>query len=79
MAFYTSVLQGLIEELQQAHQDCRNSNNTPDIFQVGDIFKDYVQVYPNAKKGVLPKLSYQEQGPFLIIKDCGSNFYYIHI
>ena len=39
------------------------------------MIKDHVQVRSRSKKGLLQKLSYWSQGPFLIIKDYGSNFF----
>ena len=74
-----SVTQVLIEEFWQAYWDRWNSNMTPDQFKVRNIIKSHVQVYSNAEKEVVQKLSYWARGPFRIIKYTGSDSYGIQL
>jgi len=69
--FALSIVQILVEEQRQPHQDRHNKNKTPAAFKVGDIVKAHVQVQSNASKGQVGKLSYQARGPFKIISDLG--------
>lgn len=65
--FALSIVQILVEERRQSHQDHHNKNKTQPSFKVGDIVKAHVQVQSNAAKGQVGKLSYQARGPFKII------------
>lgn len=69
--FALSIVQILVEERRQSHQDRHNKNKTQPSFKVGDIVKAHVQVQSNAAKGQVGKLSYQARGPFKIITDLG--------
>ena len=69
--FALSIVQILVEERRQSHQDHHNKDKVPAAFKVGNIVKDHVQVQSNAAKGQVGKLSYQPQGPFKIISDLG--------
>ena len=69
--FALSIVQILVEERRQSHQDRHNKDKTPAAFKVGDIVKAHVQVQSNASKGQVGKLSYQARGPFKIITDLG--------
>ena len=69
--FALSIVQILVEERRQSHQDRHNKDKTQPQFQVGDIVKAHVQVQSNAAKGQVGKLSYQARGPFKIITDLG--------
>lgn len=64
-----SILQIIVEERRQPHQDHHNKDKTKPPFKIGDIVKAHVQVQSNAAKGQVGKLSYQARGPFKIISD----------
>ena len=64
--FATAVLQVLVEERRTAYHTRHNSQRAAKSFRVGDVVKIHVQVYSNAAKGVVGKLSYQGKGPFQI-------------
>ena len=69
--FALSIVQILVKERQQSHQDHHNKDKVPAAFKVGDIVKAHVQVQSNAAKRQVRKLSYQARGPLKIISDLG--------
>lgn len=69
--FALSIVQILVEERRQSHQDRHNKDKTQPSFKIGDIVKAHVQVQSKAAKGQVGKLSYQARGPFKIISDLG--------
>ena len=45
------------------------------MLKVGDIVKAYIQVQYNARKGVVGKLIYRANGPFVVTKDLSHNIF----
>ena len=75
--FATSVLQVLVEEHRTAHCTQWNEQRTAKSFKIGDVVKARVQVYSQASKGEVHKLSYQARGPFQITKVLDANAYIV--
>ena len=71
--FATAVLQILAKERRTAHRKCWNNVKEPQLFQVRDVVKDYVQVQPKFDTVEVKKLSYQARRPFQIKSVLGNN------
>ena len=75
--FALSIVQNLVEERWQSHQDQHNKDKFTAAFKVGDIVMAHVHVQSNTSKGQVSKLSYQARGPFKIISYLGQQSFEI--
>ena len=63
--FALSILQILVKERREYHQNRQNMKTKECNLQVGDVVKAHVQVNSSANKGIVSKLSYKVKGPFI--------------
>ena len=73
--FAVSILQILIKERREYHQNRHNTKVSKCALKIGDVVKAHVQVKSDSNKGIVGKLSYKAKGPFIITADLGFDSY----